>query len=95
MWNVKKTINTEKGSVLTLTALLLPVLFAFMGIAYDLGYLYMQKTTFQNIADAAALAGLEELKDPEKLGGTGKLVLSMPIGTTTDFTIGTSFIILS
>ena len=88
MWNVKKTINTEKGSVLTLTALLLPVLFAFMGIAYDLGYLYMQKTTFQNIADAAALAGLEELKDPEKLGGTGKLVLSMPIGTTTDFTTG-------
>lgn len=84
----EKIIKTEKGAIMTLAALLLPVLLAFTGIAYDLGHLYMEKSRLQNIADAAVLAGLAELEKVENLGGTGKLVTSMPIGATTDYTPG-------
>ncbi len=47
----------ERGAVFVLTAILLPVLCGFMGIAYDVGNLYMHKAKLQNVTDAAALAG--------------------------------------
>ena len=51
----------QKGAILALTALLLPVLFGFLGLGYDVGMLYLHKARLQNAADAAALAGLKEL----------------------------------
>lgn len=76
-WKKRK----EKGSVLVATALMLPVMLAFVGIAFDIGRLYVEKTKFQNWADAAALAGLSEIKQHQyyKLN-SGKLVRSIPIG---------------
>ena len=56
----KKTLQVlckERGAVFVLTAILLPVLLGFVGIAYDVGNLYMHKTKLQNVTDAAALAG--------------------------------------
>ena len=47
----------ERGSIFVLTALLLPIMFGCLGIAYDVGTLYMHKSRLQNVADAAALAG--------------------------------------
>ena len=52
-----KCLKRERGSILVLTALLLPILFGCLGIAYDVGTLYMHKARLQNVADAAALAG--------------------------------------
>lgn len=52
-----KFLKQEKGAVFVLTAILLPMLFGFMGIAYDVGNLYSHKAKLQNTADAAALAG--------------------------------------
>ena len=52
-----KYLKQEKGAVFVLTAILLPMLFGFMGIAYDVGNLYSHKAKLQNTADAAALAG--------------------------------------
>ena len=55
-----KNINSlynERGSILVLTALLLPIMFGCLGIAYDVGTVYMHKARLQNVADAAALAG--------------------------------------
>ena len=59
MWKSWKTLRAlcqERGSVFVLTAILLPVLCGFMGLAYDAGNLYMHKARLQNVTDAAALA---------------------------------------
>ena len=74
-------LKNKKGAVMTLFAILLPVLLAFTGIAVDLGRLYMEKGRLQNIADSAALAGMAELKAQNK--GDGQLVTSMPVGAIT------------
>lgn len=57
-------IKQERGAIFVLTALLLPVLFGFMGFAYDVGNLYMHKARLQNVTDAAALAGGGLFKNP-------------------------------
>ena len=46
----------ERGAVLVLVTLLLPVLIGFMALAIDVGYLYTVKRKLQTVADAAALA---------------------------------------
>ncbi len=74
-------LNPQKGSVLALLAILLPVLLGFTGLAVDFGRLYMEKGRLQNIADAAVLAGLAELKAQNK--ANGKLIPSVPEGATT------------
>lgn len=53
-------IKKEQGSIIVLTAVLLPVFLGFMGIGIDVGKLYMHKARLQNVADAAALAGARE-----------------------------------
>ena len=52
-----QVLRKERGAIVMLTALLLPVLLGFTGFAYDIGNLYMHKARLQNVADAAALAG--------------------------------------
>lgn len=47
----------EKGAIIVFTALLLPFMMICVGLAFDLGNLYVHKTRLQNAADAAALAG--------------------------------------
>ena len=49
--------NGQAGQILVLFALLLPVLFAALAILVDAGYLYGQRRSAQNAADAASLAG--------------------------------------
>jgi hypothetical protein len=53
---IPSTIREQKGSVIIITALSLVVLVGFMGLALDIGHLYIVKTELQNSADAAALA---------------------------------------
>lgn len=61
-WNVQ-----QRGTVAIITALALPVLIGFAGLALDLGRLYVIKTELQNAADACALAASRELTcDPAK-----------------------------
>ena len=47
----------QKGAILALTALALPMLVCFTGLAVDLGNLYIHHAILQNSADAAALGG--------------------------------------
>ena len=47
----------QRGALLVLFALLLPVFFACAGVAVDLGSMYAHKSNLQNAVDAAALAG--------------------------------------
>jgi len=50
-------IQKERGAIFVLTALLLPIMFGCLGIAYDVGNIYIHKARLQNVTDAAALAG--------------------------------------
>lgn len=59
--------HRQRGAIAITFALSLIVLFACMGIALDLGRLYVVRTELQNAADAAALAGAKELN--QKLNG--------------------------
>ncbi len=58
-----KPLQQESGAIITLTALLIPLMLSMMGIGYDVGNLYMHKARLQNMADAAALAGGKEYLD--------------------------------
>lgn len=56
-----KDILNKRGAIMVLFAILLPVLFGFVGFGFDVGLLYMQKGKLQDIADATALAGAAHL----------------------------------
>src|SRR2546422_9515932 len=51
------TSKKQKGFVLVVLALLLVVLIGFLALAVDVGILYSARTSAQEVADAAALAG--------------------------------------
>jgi len=51
------TSKKQKGFVLVVLALLLVVLIGFLALAVDIGVLYSARTSAQEVADAAALAG--------------------------------------
>lgn len=53
----------QKGAILVLTALALPMLICGTGLAVDLGNIYLQRARLQNAADAAALAGAHAYAD--------------------------------
>lgn len=50
-------IRNQKGFAIVYVALLISVLFGFLGLAVDVGHLYVVRGKLQNAADAAALAG--------------------------------------
>ena len=58
--------NAQRGAIMVLFAVLLPVLFGFMGFSIDLGLAYVEKGKVQDIADAAALAGAAHLGDSDR-----------------------------
>ena len=72
-----KMFKQQNGSILVISAMMLPIMLACLGFAYDFGNLYMHKVRLQNIADAAALAGgrayLESQEKPTKRDEYDKL----------------------
>ena len=65
-----KILKQQSGSILVISAIMLPVMLGCLGFAYDFGNLYMHKSRLQNIVDAAALAGGRAyLKSQEKSAG--------------------------
>lgn len=51
----------QRGVVMVFFAILLPLLFGFMGLSLDAGLAYVEKGKVQDIADTAALAGAAHL----------------------------------
>ena len=58
-------LGNHKGMTLVYIALLMVVFCAFLGLAVDMGYMYVAKGQLQNAADAAALAGASRLPDQD------------------------------
>ena len=62
-----KLLCNQRGAVLLLAAFVLPALLGFGALAIDIGMLYKTKTELSAAADAAALAGAQELpKKPDQ-----------------------------
>ena len=59
-------LKKQKGAIILMFLVFLPMMLAFAGLAIDFGYIYVEKTKLQNAADAAALAGVPYLKSGEK-----------------------------
>ncbi|MBR1553389.1 MAG: Tad domain-containing protein, partial [Schwartzia sp.] len=56
----------QAGGVIVLTALALPFFLACVGLAVDVGNLYIHRSRLQNTADAAALAGGREFANRQE-----------------------------
>jgi Flp pilus assembly protein TadG len=54
-------VNNQKGSITVLTVCAISVLIAFTALVVDVGLLYVNRAELINIADAAALAGTQDL----------------------------------
>ncbi len=74
----------QKGSIIVHTALLLPLLFMFVGLGYDVSYLYMEKGKLQNVVDASALAGTAALREEHGGDTLSRLITAIPSGENTD-----------
>ena len=61
-----KLHRCERGVVMVFFAILLPLLFGFMGLSLDAGLAYVEKGQAQDIANAAALAGAAHLSDEDR-----------------------------
>src|SRR5260370_36486475 len=57
----RRTGHRERGVVSIVVALSLAVLIGFVGLALDLGKVYVTKSEVQNSADACALAAARDL----------------------------------
>ena len=58
---VRKMYKNEDGQALVLVALLMVVLLGFAALDIDGGMMHLTKSQMQNAADAAALAGAQDL----------------------------------
>ncbi|MBR4642797.1 MAG: pilus assembly protein [Selenomonadaceae bacterium] len=56
-----KNFFRQRGQVMLLFALFVPLLFLFAGMGIDLGWYYLNVSRLQNAADAAVLAGAKSL----------------------------------
>lgn len=74
-----RLLHKEGGAVAIIVALSLVALVGFVGLALDLGKLFVAKTELQNSADACALAAARELTG----ANTNQLVLAEAAGKTT------------
>ena len=53
----------QRGQALLLYALLIPLLFLFLGVTLDMGWYYLNVSRLQNAADAAVIAGARAFVD--------------------------------
>ena len=58
---LRRLSKDNRGVIIIVTALLFPVLLAFVGMALDFGYVYDVKRRQQNAADAGAMGGVAEV----------------------------------
>src|SRR5437870_13876613 len=78
--------RNERGQVIAMTAIGLIALCAVAGLAGDIGYFFDYRRRMQTGADAAVLAGAEQLR---RAGTTNMASASQAAAATDGFTDGT------
>jgi len=63
MSDYKKKFLRQKGQVAVIVTILITVLLGAVALVIDIGSLYQKRGFFQNVADASALAGVQELPE--------------------------------
>ncbi len=63
---LRRLIKEERGAAVIIIAVAFTVLLGFVALAVDSGILYLEHTRLNGVADAAALAGAQELPDTAK-----------------------------
>lgn len=53
----------QRGALMILFAILLPIIILFVGLALDFGILYLERNKLQDVADSTALAGAAHMQD--------------------------------
>jgi Flp pilus assembly protein TadG len=66
----EKTRRKQRGQILMLLAILIPVLILFAGLVVDFGLAYIAKTTLSKAVDAAALAAMRNLSQGQSKATT-------------------------
>jgi Flp pilus assembly protein TadG len=61
-WYQVRVRGKERGQILPMFVVLLPILLLFVGLTLDLGMAYVTKTALSKAADAAALAAMKNIK---------------------------------
>jgi len=74
----KERLRNEQGQVLVLLALMIVPLLAIAGLVIDIGYAYYAQRSLQTQADAAALAGAQNLPD-----GASAVAVARQFGSST------------
>lgn len=62
-----KKLRNEKGSAIVMVALTITMMIGFGALVVDVGNLYLHKIRLANMADAAALAGVQDLPGNSQL----------------------------
>lgn len=65
-------LRNQRGSSVAMVALSIVCLFVFAALAVDLGQYFVSRTQLQNMVDAAALAGAQELRASDKTATQAK-----------------------
>jgi len=65
----RKKKGNDRGQILVLLAIIIPMLIIFLGLALDYGLAYVAKTTLSKAVDAAALAAMRNLNQGETQAG--------------------------
>lgn len=92
MQRILKMFRNEEGQILVFVAIAMVAIMGFSALAIDVGMVSIQKSNLQNAADAAALAGAQDIgteNDPEdtaiayadKNGGSGISTAVNPTNT--------------
>ncbi len=91
MKKLVKLLKKEDGQSLVIVALLMVILLGSVALTVDVGMLSVSKSELQNAADAAALAGLQELPDdPDMADSVAQdyAELNGKSGDSTSITVG-------
>ena len=68
----KKFVSNEKGTAIIIVALAMAAILGCVGLAVDVGIIYLEDQRMQTAVDAACLAGLQEL--PDTSAATDKVI---------------------
>lgn len=73
--------TSRRGATLVLVAILMTVIIGFAGIAIDASRLYVMRAQLQTTADAAAVAGIVEVKDKRPANAPTAALSYVPLNT--------------
>lgn len=86
----RRRLGRESGQTLVIFVLFLPVLIGFCALVLDVGNWYAQKRFVQNAADAAVLAGAQDLPDSSAAQAQAQDYVTRNGGGVTNVTFPTS-----